>query len=110
MIDWNRLSDLRDEIGTNNLQEVIELFLEEADTEIAGLQRDTTLDALQARLHALKGLALNLGFAQFSETCQAAETAAADGTTEQVDIAGIIASYDASKAVFLGGLGRLSAP
>jgi HPt (histidine-containing phosphotransfer) domain-containing protein len=110
MIDWNRVKDLRDEIGADSLQEVVEMFLEEADAEIAQLQGDTTLDTLESRLHALKGIALNLGFAQFSENCQAGETAAADGAEEHVDIADIIASYNASKAKFLEGLERLSAP
>jgi HPt (histidine-containing phosphotransfer) domain-containing protein len=109
MIDWNRVKDLREEIGGDSLQEVVEMFLEEADAEIAELQGDGTLDTLESRLHALKGIALNLGFVRFSEHCQAGETAAADGAEEQVDIADIIASYDASKAVFLEGLGSLSA-
>jgi len=110
MIDWNRVKDLRDEIGADGLQEVIEMFLEEADTEIAELQNDTTLDALETRLHALKGIALNLGFVRFSENCQIGETAAAGGAADQIDIAEILASYDSSKAVFLEGLKGLSAP
>ncbi|MRU15566.1 Hpt domain-containing protein [Roseovarius sp. A21] len=108
MIDWNRVKDLRDEIGADSLQEVVGMFLEEADAEVAGLRDDPRQDALESRLHALKGSALNLGFAQFSEKCQAGETAAAAGAAEQVDIADILASYDTSKAVFLEGLGSVS--
>lgn len=34
MIDWTRVDELRDEIGTDCFDEVVELFIEEVETEI----------------------------------------------------------------------------
>ena len=41
MIDWARVSELRDEVGAEDFDEVVELFLEEVDEAIAAL-RDLT--------------------------------------------------------------------
>ena len=35
MIDWARVSELRDEVGEGDFDEVVELFLEEVDEAIA---------------------------------------------------------------------------
>lgn len=109
MIDWNRVHDLRDEIGDDEFAEVVELFLDEVEIEIAALRGKVPLDTLESRLHFLKGSALNLGFAQFCDMCQAGETTASGGAAEQVDIGNILASYDASKMVFLKGLKDMKA-
>ena len=37
MIDWARVSELRDEVGAEDFDEVVELFLEEVDEAIAAL-------------------------------------------------------------------------
>ena len=34
MIDWTRVSELRDEVGAEDFDEVVELFLEEVDEAI----------------------------------------------------------------------------
>ena len=109
MIDWKRVQDLRDEIGAEGFDEVVALFLEEVETEIAALRSGGPLDGLGSRLHFLKGSAVNLGFRQFSEKCQAGEAAASGGLAKQVDIADILASYDTSKAAFLEGVSKLPA-
>jgi HPt (histidine-containing phosphotransfer) domain-containing protein len=109
MIDWARVRELRDEIGANSFGEVVELFLEEVEAEIAVLRTGVTRDDLELRLHFLKGSALNLGFAEFSKKCQVGETAAATGAGDIVDVTDILASYDASKAAFLAELETLSA-
>ena len=41
MIDWARVSERRDEVGEEDFDEVVELFLEEVDEAIAAL-RDLT--------------------------------------------------------------------
>lgn len=109
MIDWNRVHDLRDEIGADEFAGVVELFLDEVEIEIAELRGRVPLDTLESRLHFLKGSALNLGFEQFCNMCQAGETAASGGAADQVAIRPILASYDASKAVFLKGLKDMKA-
>ncbi|WP_306151221.1 Hpt domain-containing protein [Roseovarius sp. MMSF_3281] len=108
MIDWARVRELRDEIGADSFGEVVELFLDEVEAEIAVLRAGVPTDNLESRLHFLKGSALNLGFAAFTEKCQAGETAAANGAGEAVDVMDILASYDASKIAFLAEIETLS--
>ena len=107
MIDWNRVSELRDEVGPDDFGEVVELFLEEVECEMGPLRNSLDQQALEARLHFLKGSALNLGFSEFSERCQVGDTAAAKGRQSEVDIDAIRSCYDASKSEFLGGLSKL---
>lgn len=108
MIDWTRVAELRDEIGAEDFGEVIEIFLEEVEGEIDALRGGAQTD-LEARLHFLKGSALNLGFRAFSELCQHGETAAAAGQTDQINLPETVQSFDLSKAEFLSGMTRLNA-
>ena len=108
MIDWKRVSELRDEIGPEDFGEVVELFLDEVEAEIGNLRRSVVEEALESQLHFLKGSALNLGFSDFSKRCQHGETAAANGQQDQIDLPEILGSYDASKIEFLATLDRLS--
>lgn len=109
MIDWNRVENLRDEIGADAMGEVVALFLEEVEAEIERLRDPGGRRDLEAQLHFLKGSALNLGFAAFSDMCHAGEVAAAEGRAEIVDLSRILACYEASRATFLGGLGAIIA-
>lgn len=104
MIDWNRVENLRDEIGADAMGEVVELFLEEVEAEIGKLRDLNDRQDLESQLHFLKGSALNLGFSAFSDLCHAGEVAAAEGRAQGVDLARILACYEASKALFLEGL------
>ncbi len=104
MIDWNRVRNLRDEIGADAFEEVVDLFLEEVETEIEKLRTpDEALD-IEAQLHFLKGSALNLGFADFSDLCHRGEGAAGLGKAADVDLGKVLDCFDRSKAAFLAGL------
>ncbi len=109
MIDWGRVTELRDEIGSDDFGEVVEIFLEEVDEEIEVLRNQTVTDNLESQLHFLKGSALNLGFSEFSRLCQNGESAAASGKGSSVDLAEIVLSYDVSKSEFLSALEALNA-
>ncbi len=104
MIDWARVSELRDEIGAEDFGEIVEIFLEEVEEEIGALRDGITNDAFEAKLHFLKGSALNLGFADFAVICQTGERAAATGAYDDIDLAAIIGCYERSKTAFLGAL------
>lgn len=101
MIDWNRISVLRDEVGAEDFDEVVELFLDEVEEVIARLRSGVDLGSLEQDLHFLKGSALSLGFEAFSTLCQQGETISAAGAAESVDIDEILDSFDASKEVFM---------
>jgi histidine phosphotransfer protein HptB len=103
MIDWERVKELRAEIGPDDFTEVAVMFLEEADEAVSRLSPGLTAKAMEADLHFLKGAALNLGFTALSGLCQDGERRAAGGDTS-VDLAAVHATYFASKAAFEGGM------
>jgi len=109
MIDWARVSELRDEIGAEDFGEVVDLFLEEVESEIAALRLGYEPATLESRLHFLKGSALNLGFEAFSQLCQHGETAASKGHHNDIDVPATLVCFDQSKTTFLNGLNELSA-
>ena len=99
MIDWDRVKDLRGEIGAADFDEVVGLFLEEADECIARLSPDAGAKVLAADLHFLKGAALNLGFAALSTLCQDGERRANTGDVS-VDVGAVRAAYLGCRAEF----------
>ncbi|MEO1138777.1 MAG: Hpt domain-containing protein [Pseudomonadota bacterium] len=101
MIDWKRVGQLRNEIGPEDFDEVVEIFLEEVEEEIGALRDDPPPDSLEAKLHFLKGSALNLGFEAFSTLCKDGECTAAKGHATEIDLEVIVTSYADSKTVFL---------
>ncbi|WP_371224790.1 Hpt domain-containing protein [Roseovarius sp. 2305UL8-3] len=109
MINWARVSELRDEIGAEDFGEVVEIFLEEVEEEIAALRDGIETRALESKLHFLKGSALNLGFADFAAICQAGERAAASGHYDAIDLPAVLGCYADSKTDFLGALDSLFA-
>lgn len=106
MIDWERVAQLREEVGPEDFGEVVELFLEEVDEAIRRLTQISVRDRLEEELHFLKGSALNLGFVRFGQLCQEGEKLAARGEEGAVDVGAILACYGVSRALFLDGADR----
>ncbi|TCK99882.1 Hpt domain-containing protein [Shimia isoporae] len=100
MINWERVEELRDEIGPEDFDEVVDLFLDEVEEVIERLRSEPDLSSLEADLHFLKGSALNLGFETFSQLCQAGEAASAAGQAASVDVPAVLAAFADSKATF----------
>ncbi|MGJ8615953.1 MAG: Hpt domain-containing protein [Sulfitobacter sp.] len=109
MINWTRVKELRDEIGPEDFDEVVDLFLEEVDEVTDRLKSALDPSTLEADLHFLKGSALSLGFSDFAALCQNGETTSGQGKFSDVDIVTILSSYDASKVVFLNQLPQVMA-
>ena len=105
MIDWDRIKELRSEIGADDFAEVVEMFLAEADEAVSRLSPTLTAKAIEADLHYLKGAALNLGFVALSALCQEGERRAASGRTD-VDLTAVCHVYQDSKIAFQTGLSR----
>ncbi|WP_417718698.1 Hpt domain-containing protein [Salipiger sp.] len=102
MIDWQRVSELRDEIGSEDFDEVVDLFLQEVGSSLADLPSAAgDASALEPLLHFLKGSALNLGFKTLARLCQAGEFAAGAGNARDVDVGLIIQTFDDSRLEFL---------
>ena len=104
MIDWARVSMLRDEVGAEDFNEVVELFLEEVEEIIIKLRDAPDVSTLEADLHFLKGSALSLGFRAFSALCNIGESISAAGASETVDISRVLDCYQVSKQAFLSEL------
>ena len=104
MLDWNRISSLRDEVGPDDFGEVVDLFLEEADTVTLTLAAQPSDQNLEEALHFLKGSALTLGFRDLSDLCQISETLASKGRSDEIDLKPILTSYEVSKSRFLSDL------
>lgn len=109
MIDWDRVAELKEEVGEEDFEEIVTLFLEEVDGTIAGLGRDGVPASLANDLHFLKGSALNLGFAALGARCAEDEQRAKAGQAVQVDIAEVRRIYAASRAAFLSATGLAAA-
>ncbi|MEX0305340.1 MAG: Hpt domain-containing protein [Leisingera sp.] len=103
MIDWPRVTELREEVGAEDFEEVVEIFLEEVE-EVIGKLQGGDRSQLEQDLHFLKGSALNLGFEDFSELCLNGERRSAQGEAENVDVPAIIAKFNDSKSAFLAGM------
>jgi hypothetical protein len=95
MIDWCRVASLRDEIGPDDLNEIVAIFLEEVQTEIQSLNRHVSPEDWAGKLHFIKGSALNLGFADLAELC---------GPDAGFDDLRIAEAFAASRAAFLSRL------
>ena len=105
MIDWARIIELHDEIGADDFNEVVELFLSEVEERIDAAQTRTTPNEMAEDLHFLKGSALNLGFSQFAQLCSDGEVNANEGmTTNNLDQ--ITNAYQNSKRTFMDNLAQ----
>ncbi len=101
MIDWSRVRQLNTEVGAEDFDEVVELFLEEVEEALARLAALTDRSSLSADMHFLKGSALSLGFETLARLCGEGETAAEANKGDAVDLAAIKACYTKSKEAFL---------
>ncbi|MBV1896478.1 MAG: Hpt domain-containing protein [Rhodobacteraceae bacterium] len=109
MIQWSRVNVLRDEVGAEDFEEVVDLFLEEVEEAIQGLSADSSATQMEQHLHFLKGSALNLGFQAFSDLCQDGERRSAKGETGTIDLAAIVDGFEQSKALFVSQLPEMLA-
>ncbi len=101
MIDWNRVTELKDEIGEDDFAIVAEMFLEEVEEVIGRLKANPKPALFEQDMHFLKSSALNLGFKALTALCAVGEREAAAGNFEAVPLAPLFKTYDASKAEFV---------
>lgn len=103
MLDWNRINELRAEVGDDEFQLILELFLDEVEGVLMRLpQRDAL--RLETNLHFLKGCAWNLGFSDFGNLCDKSERVAAEGLPMQVCTQTLLQCYSESKRALMRGL------
>jgi HPt (histidine-containing phosphotransfer) domain-containing protein len=103
MISWDRVQELRDEIGDEDFEEVAGVFLDEVDEVIARLKSTPNPATYEEDLHFLKGSALNLGFQAMSKLCQEGEAQAAAGSAASIALEQVFTVYDQSRQAFEAG-------
>lgn len=99
LISWDRVNELRDEVGAEDFDEIRDLFLAEVDDTLHRLAdaRPSAND-----FHALRGSALNLGMAALARHCRAAEHALKEGG-DAPDMAAIAEVFRQSRARLADG-------
>ena len=102
MIDWDRLEALRAEVGDAAFAEIRAMFLDEAGEIMDRLGAGQSA-SWEADFHALKSSALNMGFTELADLCQAAESRAREGRGGAVDAPAVLSSLRASLVVFEQG-------
>ncbi|MCQ0970886.1 Hpt domain-containing protein [Paracoccus sp. TK19116] len=105
MIDWDRVNELRDEVGEEEFEPVLELFIDEVEHLVMQLSLDDSAQ-LERFMHFLKGSAWNLGFADFGARCGEIEALAAAGDLAGVSLEDLVACYSSSKRIFHQDLSR----
>lgn len=106
MIDWKRVEELRDEIGSDGFAEVVDMFLDEAEGAVRALISRLPESEVEGQLHFLKGSALNLGLSELAAICQEGERMAAVGHAALIDMMQVATVWRASRAGLLGGLAK----
>lgn len=108
MIDWARVCQLREDVGAEDLDDIVQIFIDEMEEAMAGLAATPPGDAgaWVERMHFLKGSAYNLGFDAFGTLCATAENAAQGGQVDAVSVDVLRQSYEDSKSVFLRDMAR----
>ncbi len=109
MIDWQRVDALKEEVGEEDFEEIVDLFLEEVGELIDQLRDVSDLNTLGESLHFLKGSSLNLGFVQVAELCSAGEAASNAGQPETIDLKEVLDAFATSKETFLKTLSETKA-
>jgi HPt (histidine-containing phosphotransfer) domain-containing protein len=108
-MNWDRLRELRDEVGEDAFAEVVEMFLSETDEKVAELHARASPETLAEDMHFLKGAALNLGLDPLAAACQTAETQAQGGAADAVDVPAILAIYAENRSALVAECARLAA-
>ncbi len=101
MISWDRARQLQDEVGADEFEEVVDLFIEEVDEVVTRMVGKDTCEDLEADLHFIKGSALSLGFETLSDLYRDGEKLSAEGHQADVDLAKIAESFETSKTLFV---------
>ncbi len=102
-MNWARLDELRQEVGAEALDEVLEVFLEETDDVVARLKASAPGTDLEAQLHFLKGAALNIGFDELAALCAQGEALARAGRAGEVRIDAVLSCYARSRQELTDG-------
>lgn len=104
MIRWERYEELRQEVGDEDLAEIVDLFLSELEETIAAIMSTPAAGLTADAFHSLKGSCLNIGFDGLANLCAVAETAILRGEAGGIDRDMLAETYSASRSGFMNRL------
>lgn len=104
MIDWQRVAELRDEIGEEDFDDVVGIFLEEVEETLNRIREAEGPAATAEDMHFLKGSALNMGFKALTAVCEQGEALSEQSLAHTIDVAMVEECYLISKKSFLAEL------
>ena len=105
LIEWDRVAELREEVGEDDFRHVVALFLEEVEDVLSRICGTPGCTQLECDLHLIKSSALTLGFAGLAEVCRSGEAMAARQQCEGIDLAQVASVYHQSKTEFIAEIG-----
>ena len=97
MIDWQRVNELRDEVGNDDFPEIVTVFLDEVDEVIARI----TIRITQEDMHFLKGSAWTLGFSDTGTLCREGEDMMKGRLPKTPALEPILTAFHAERAELL---------
>ena len=96
MLNHGRIAELKSEVGEDDFAEVITLFCEEVEEMLDDLP-STSQSQMAAKLHFLKGSALNIGLDAVGQMCSTEEARLKNDPNTAPDITAIRSLYIASR-------------
>lgn len=105
MIDWDRVHDIRAEVGAEEFGPLAEQFLAEIEGRLMRLGRSPA--QLFLDLHFLHGSALNMGFRELAALCLAGEGYLRDGRYDLVSPGELLACFIATRQAYRRHLPRI---
>jgi HPt (histidine-containing phosphotransfer) domain-containing protein len=97
MIDWQRVNELRDEVGNDDFPEIVTVFLDEVNEVIDRITNHIT----QEDMHFLKGSAWTLGFSETGTLCRDGEEMMKAEPPKIPVLEPILAAFQAERAELL---------
>ncbi len=97
MVNWDRISELRQEVGEDDLTEVLALFCEEVE-EVLAVLPSAEQSTLKGHLHFLKGSAANIGLDAVCTLCREAEDELTADPQAPVQVEFIRETYNTARA------------
>ncbi len=96
MINWDRINELTEEVGEDDLSEVLLLFCEEVEEVLEKLP-SASANEVPAHLHFLKGSAMNIGLESVSQLCKSEEQRITADPSAQPAVEAIQSAYLSAK-------------
>lgn len=103
MIDWAHVKQLEDDIGADAFPDLVPVFLSEVEGAMDGIRDGSAL--AEADMHALKGIALTLGFQDLAALAAQAELDCRQAPDFVPDAVTLLAAFDAEHSEFLARFG-----